>query len=79
MHVDVMKQCTRVKAPKHTIMITDVMTFETRPLDEVIEWTCDNNIWDWELIAEDDGDHGPLYVYYFVNPQDAVLFSLRWS
>lgn len=78
MHVDVMKRCTRVKAPRHTIT-TDVMTFETHPIYEVIKWLEQHEIWDWELIAEDDGDHGPLYVYYFVDPQDATLFSLRWS
>lgn len=78
MRIEDMAKCTRVKAPKHTLTYNN-MTFETRPLDEVIEWTCENNIWDWDLVAEDDGDHGPLYVYYFVNPTDATLFSLRWS
>ena len=78
MHVEVMRRCTRVKAPGHTLT-TDIMTFNTIVTEPVMAWMCDNNIWVWELIAEDDGDHGPLFVYYFVNPSDATLFSLRWS
>ena len=77
MHVDKMKQCTRVVAPKHTIT-TDVTTFRTSPTPEVEQWLFQNKIWDGELIAEDDGDHGPLYVFYFANERDAILFSLRW-
>lgn len=77
MHVDKMKLCTRVKAPKHTLT-TDITTFRTLPKPEVEQWLCENDIWDCELIAEDDGDHGPLYVFYFVNERDAILFSLRW-
>lgn len=78
MNVDKMKLCTRVVAPKHTIN-TDVMTFKTSPTPDVEEWFLQNKIWDSELLAEDDGDHGPLFVYYFAKEQDAILFSLRWS
>ena len=78
MHVDKMKLCTRVKAPLHTI-VTDVVSFKTSPTKEVEDWLAEHGIWDGELIAEDDGDHGPLYVYYFVKPEDAVMFALRWS
>lgn len=77
MHVDKMKICTRVKAPNHTLT-TDITTFRTLPKPEVAQWLYENDIWDCELIAEDDGDHGPLYVYYFADERDAILFSLRW-
>lgn len=77
MHVDKMKLCTRVKAPEHTI-VRDIATFRISPTPEVEEWLFENNILDGALIAEDDGDHGPLFVYYFVNEKDAMLFSLRW-
>lgn len=77
MHVDRMKLCTRVKAPEHTIY-TNFTTFEVRIRPEVEEWFSQNKIWDGELIAEDDGDHGPLYVFYFANEKDAIMFSLRW-
>jgi len=78
MHVDIMKICTRVKAPKHTIT-TDVMTFQARVAKEVEDWLNDHHIWDYELLGFDDGDHGPPYAYYFVNKQDAVMFALRWA
>lgn len=77
MHVEQMKRCTRVKAPRHTVS-TDIMTFNVVVEDPVMEWLENNNIWDWDLIAEDDGDHGPLYVFYFANEKDAIMFSLRW-
>ena len=78
MHVNQMAKCTRVKAPIHTIY-TDIITFNVIVEPFVIEWLEEHDIWDWELIAEDDGDHGPLYVYYFAQGQDAVMFSLRWA
>lgn len=77
MHVDLMKLCSRVVAPKSTYSI-DVMTFNPSVKSEVTKWLEEHQIWDWELIGEDDGDHGPLYVFYFVNECDAILFSLRW-
>jgi len=78
MHVDKMKLCTRVRAPQHTLY-TSIFTGLTIPKFAVRVWLDINNILDYELIAEDDGDHGPLYVFYFVHEQDAIWFMLRWG
>lgn len=76
MHVDKMKLCTRVNAPEHTIY-TDFNTFEVRIRPEVAQWLDENDIWDGELILDKVGDD-LVYVYYFADEQDAILFALRW-
>lgn len=81
MHIEKMKNWYRVQAPYSTLDM-DIATFNFLQSPEVSGWFAKNQINDVELIADYNEPFTSAwshYFYYFANPEEAVLFSLRWS
>ena len=76
--VDKLRHYTKIRASK--AMLKDIdYAGEVGAEDEIVAWLETNKIWDWELIGEYDGDHGPCYFFVFADARCAAMFALRWS